>query len=110
MSVAVAQRAARNRTKNITIPLTRLPKKLQVAPPMISARKNNRRSAPQMVRGLLMARKTGCTWAWFGISSGLSRKQPCHEIHCPYRHANAKDDAGQRALGLSLPECKDQAT
>ena len=62
-SVKVAQRA-RKSTRNITNPLKRLAKKLKVAPPMTTERKNSRRSAPAIVSGLLRDLYVDETWVW----------------------------------------------
>src|ERR1035438_6203355 len=53
-SVAVAQRASMYSPANITSPLKNDAKKLKVAAPTIAARKKSFRSAPQIVRGLLI--------------------------------------------------------
>jgi hypothetical protein len=59
-SVTVAQQANRYRETNIRSPPRRLPKKLNVAPPVTRDKKNKRRSAPATVRGLFNDRYTGC--------------------------------------------------
>ena len=58
-SAAVAQRAAANSPANMTRPPRRLPKKLNIAAPIIAARKKSLRSAPQIVSGLFSERYTG---------------------------------------------------
>jgi hypothetical protein len=68
-SVTVAQQDKRYRATNMSSPPRRLPKKLNVAPPMMRAKKNKRRSAPAIVRGLFNDRYTGCNDGEFDMAS-----------------------------------------
>src|SRR5579871_4089437 len=89
-------------------PARRLPKKVNVAAPRISERKNRRRSAPPIVRGLLMETYTGCTRGVFVITPS-SWKEPGHKVDGPNGHSDPKHNASQEALGSAFAEGKRDA-
>src|ERR1700722_9866331 len=102
-SRAVVHLAPRYNTRNITSPVSKLPNKVNVAPPTTSATKNRRRSAPPMVSGLLIEAWTGCRRGAFAIARLLG-EQPRHEVDGAEGHPDAKENAGQQALGSALAE------
>src|SRR5262249_49364928 len=75
-------------------------------PPTIMARKNNRRSTPQIVSGLLMDLYT--RWQITSFDMASSRKEPIHKVHGTDRHSDAKNDSGQCAFGLPFAKGEHQ--
>src|SRR6266567_7670683 len=120
-SCLVAIRATKTPTTNSKIPPRSECIRVKIEPPESRATKNNRLSAPQMVRGefivlnTLLRRVSLCRaltlvicscssfeWRSWGSASRQLWKQPGHEIDCADGHADAEDDSGEHALGLSL--------
>src|SRR5262245_57693822 len=88
-------------------PPVSLPKKLKVAAPTMAARKNSRRSTPQIVSGLLMDLQRRRQITSFDMLT--SRKKPSHKAHRANGHTDSENDPSQRPFGITFAEGKHEA-